>query len=169
MSSAANRAGFRSRAFLTGILVAFVLGILGSLAIRPPGGAAPATQHSADDDQPVARYRWRMPVSFASTMPVLGDNPIYVVDQIRKSSSGGIDITIFEPGEIVPAFSITDAVRDAKVPLGYTWLGYDQGKVPASPLLGAVPFGLEPWEFAAWGDEAGGRELGARGWWSRSS
>ena len=44
--------------------------------------------------------------------------------------------------------------------MGYTWLGYDQGKVPASPLLGAVPFGMEPWEFAAWWYNAGGRELG---------
>jgi TRAP-type mannitol/chloroaromatic compound transport system substrate-binding protein len=44
--------------------------------------------------------------------------------------------------------------------VGYTWLGYDQGKIPASPLLGAVPFGMEPWEFAAWWYEAGGRELG---------
>ncbi len=160
MSSAVNRAGFGSRAFLTGILVAFVIGILGSLAIRPPGAAAPALQSPAGDDAPATRYRWRMPVSFSSTMPVLGDNPIYVADQIRKSSSGRIDITIFEPGEIVPAFSISDAVRDAKVPIGYTWLGYDQGKVPASPLLGAVPFGLEPWEFAAWWYEGGGRALG---------
>ena len=158
MSSATNRAGFGSRAFLTGILVAFVVGVLGSLAIRPSGGAAPAA--ARDDGTQTARYRWRMPVSFSSSMPVLGDNPIYVADQIRKSSGGGIDITIFEPGEIVPAFSITDAVRDAKVPLGYTWLGYDQGKVPASPLLGAVPFGLEPWEFAAWWYEGGGRALG---------
>ncbi len=159
MSSAANRAGFGSRAFLIGMLVAFVAGVLGSLAIRPPGEAVPLSE-SAEGTARTARYRWRMPVSFSSTMPVLGDNPIYVVDQIRKSSSGGIDITIFEPGEIVPAFSITDAVRDAKVPVGYTWLGYDQGKVPASPLLGAVPFGLEPWEFGAWWYEGGGRELG---------
>lgn len=140
--------------------MAFAVGVLGSLAIRPPGGAAPAVGSTADEGTQITRYRWRMPVSFSSTMPVLGDNPIYVAEQIRKSSGGGIDITIYEPGEIVPAFSITDAVRDAKVPLGYTWLGYDQGKVPASPLLGAVPFGLEPWEFAAWWYEGGGRELG---------
>lgn len=101
-----------------------------------------------------------MPVSFQSSMPVLGDNPIYVTGQIHAMTGGGIDITVYEPGEIVPAFSITDAVRDGKVPVGYTWLGYDQGKVPASPLLGAVPFGMEPWEYAAWWYEAGGRELG---------
>ena len=31
---------------------------------------------------------------------------------------------------------------------GYTWLGYDQGKIAASPLIAAVPFGMEPWEYS---------------------
>ena len=162
MTTTNNRAGTGGRAFLAGLVVAFLTGLLVSLAVRPPGGsgaAAPAAQTGGPQQ---ARISWRMPVSFQSTMPVLGDNPIYVADQIRKSSNGAIDITIYEPGEIVPAFSITDAVRDRKVHLGYTWLGYDQGKVPASPLLGAVPFGMEPWEFAAWWYESGGRELGQR-------
>ena len=69
---------------------------------------------------------------------------------IRASSGGAVDLHVFEPGEIVPAFSISDAVRDGKVEAGYTWLGYDQGKTPASALLAAVPFGMEPWEFSAW-------------------
>lgn len=160
MTTTNNRAGMGGRAFLAGILVAFVAGLLISLAVRPPGGAATRAPTASSDGPHQARIRWRMPVSFQSTMPVLGDNPIYVADQIRKSSNGEIDIILFEPGEIVPAFSITDAVRDRKVQVGYTWLGYDQGKVPASPLLGAVPFGMEPWEFAAWWYESGGRELG---------
>ena len=54
---------------------------------------------------------------------------------------------------------MTDAVRDGKVEAGYTWVGYDQGKIPASPLLGAVPFGMEPWEYSAWWYEGGGRQL----------
>ncbi|MEM8767797.1 MAG: TRAP transporter substrate-binding protein [Pseudomonadota bacterium] len=160
MTAANNRAGTSSRAFLIGVSVAFVLGVLASLALRPPGDAAPTAESIVAADQAQARIRWRMPVSFQSTMPVLGDNPIYVTEQIRAASGGEVDITLFEPGEIVPAFSITDAVRDGKVQVGYTWLGYDQGKVPASPLLGAVPFGMEPWEFAAWWYEGGGRELG---------
>ena len=97
-SSASNRAGFGGRAFLTGIIVAFGLGLLGSLALRPPGSAATAAAGSTEGGTQTARYRWRMPVSFASTMPVLGDNPIYVADQIRTSSSGGIDITRQEAG-----------------------------------------------------------------------
>ncbi len=165
-SNAPGRRGLSNRAAGVAVFVAFVVGMIGSLALRAPTTrppAAPTTAPSAaamEAPAAASRIRWRLPVSFQSTMPVLGDNPIYVVEQIRRMTAGAIDITIFEPGEIVPAFSITDAVRDGKVNAGYTWLGYDQGKIPASTLIGAVPFGMEPWEFAAWWYEAGGRELG---------
>ena len=153
--------GASGRALLTAVVAAFVVGMLASLAVRPPGGSNDASTSEPTAGEPSrVRIAWRMPVSFQSSMPVLGDNPIYVTEQIRKISGGELDLTIYEPGEIVPAFSITDAVRDRKIHVGYTWLGYDQGKIPASALLGAVPFGMEPWEFAAWWYEAGGREIG---------
>lgn len=152
-----------NRAAAVAVATAFVTGLIGSLALRPAGGdGAPAAAAAATDavTPGIRAIHWRLPVSFQSTMPVLGDNPIYVVEQIRAMTSGAFDITIYEPGELVPAFSITDAVRDGKVHAGYTWLGYDQGKIPASTLIGAVPFGMEPWEFTAWWYEGGGRELG---------
>ncbi len=151
-----------NRAALTAVIVAFIVGLIGSLAIRPHGntGASPAAT-TVQEAQPV-RINWRLPVVFQTTLPVLGDNPLYVVDIIKRASNGAVNLEIFEPGEIVPAFSITDAVRDRKVEAGYTWVGYDQGKIPASPLLGAVPFGMEPWEYSAWWFEAGGRELGEK-------
>ena len=78
---------------------------------------------------------------------------------LKEASSGAVKLDIYDPGELVPAFSITDAVRDGKVPAGHTWLGYDQGKIPASALFAATPFGLEPWEYLGWWYEGGGREL----------
>ncbi|MBW2294880.1 MAG: TRAP transporter substrate-binding protein, partial [Deltaproteobacteria bacterium] len=51
-------------------------------------------------------------------------------------------------------------VKEGKVDAGYTWLGYDQGIIPASVLFGAVPFGMEPWEYAAWWYYGDGRALG---------
>ena len=146
------------RAALVAVITAFLVGIIGSLAVRPPGGAA-TTQTASADGTVATRINWRVPGVFQSTLPVLGDNPIYVFDIIRRSSGGAINLNLFEPGEIVPAFSVTDAVRDRKVEAGYVWVGYDQGKIPASPLLGAVPFGMEPWEYSAWWFEAGGHGL----------
>lgn len=149
------------RAAALAVVVALTAGLLASLAIRPAGNGlsvnadgAPAPSLSA-----TAIQRWRVPGAFQTNMPVLGDNILYVTQALESASGGHFDLTVFEPGELVPAFSITDAVREGKIEAGYTWLGYDQGKIPASALLGAVPFGMEPWEFSAWWYEAGGREL----------
>ena len=147
------------QAALIAVIVAFLVGIIGSLAIRPPG-AKPAGATTAAGEAAEVRIRWRVPVAFATNLPALGDNVLYVADTIKAASAGAVTFDVYEPNEIVPPFSITDAVRDRKVEAGYTWLGYDQGKIPAAPLLGAVPFGMEPWEFSAWWFESGGRELG---------
>ncbi|MEM7216827.1 MAG: TRAP transporter substrate-binding protein [Pseudomonadota bacterium] len=150
------------RAALFAVVIAFAAGLLGSLALRPvgaPGGAA-ASETETTNVASQASVRWRVPIAFGTNLPALGDNIVYVADLLRRFSSGRIDLNVYEPGEIVPTFSIVDAVRDGKVQAGYTWLGYDQGKIPASALLGAVPFGLEPWEYSAWWFEGGGRELG---------
>ena len=157
-----SRSNITNVSALVAVLVAFAVGVLASLAIRPPGGAGPGGGVDGDQDDAAAevRIRWRLPLSFQTTMPVLGDNPVYLTEMLRSASAGAVDIRIFEPGEVVPALGITEAVSEGKVEAGYTWLGYDQGRTPAATLLGAVPFGLEPWEFAAWWYEAGGRELG---------
>lgn len=150
------------RATLIAVLIALMTGLLASLALRPPG-QAPTTSHSGQDIQTKgveAPIIWRMPLSLSGNLPVLGTSPEYTAERLRRISAGGINLELYDPGEVVPAFAITDAVRDHKVEIGFTWLGYDQGKIPSSALLAATPFGMEPWEFTAWWYHAGGRELG---------
>lgn len=142
------------RAALVAVLVALLIGVIASLAIRPPSQRVRSAAGSL-----LQPARWRLPVAFGTNLPALGDNPVWVVEQIARASANQLQFEIFEPGEIVPAFSIVDAVRDGKVEAGYTWLGYDQGKLPASVLFGAVPFGFEPWEYTAWWYEDDGRRL----------
>ena len=146
------------RAFSVGVLLAFVLGLIGSLALRPPG--APGALLAGTDDAPLAPVRWRVALAFGSNLPALGDNILYVADAVSRTSSQRVRLQTFEPGELISAFGISEAVGDGRLPAGYTWLGYDQGRLPASALLGAVPFGMEPWEFMAWWYDGGGRELG---------
>ena len=143
------------------VAAAFLAGMIGSLALRPAGGPTAIDSAGASPgDDAVRRVYWRLPLSFQTTMPVLGDNPIYVTEALRTASGGAVDIRLFEPGEVVPAFGISEAVRDGKIEAGYTWLGYDQGRIPSAALLAAVPFGMEPWEYAAWWFDAGGQEVG---------
>ncbi len=148
------------RAALVAVIVAFLVGIIGSLAIRPPHARVGAASPQDAGNPAEIRIHWRVPVAFATNLPALGDNALYVAETLSAISAGAVKLDVYEPNEIVPPFSITDAVRDGKVQAGYTWLGYDQGRIPASPLLGAVPFGMEPWEYSAWWFEAGGRQLG---------
>lgn len=156
----ANNNPWSHRAVGFAILVAFSVGVLGAASLR--GGnvqtatSDPTGSNLADQQQSVA---WRVPVAFGTNLPALGDNILYVRDALQVASNDRVKLQIFEPGMLMPAFSITESVRDGKVEAGYTWLGYDQGRVPATPLISAVPFGMEPWEFTAWYYEDEGKVL----------
>jgi TRAP-type mannitol/chloroaromatic compound transport system substrate-binding protein len=146
-----------NRAIAVLVLVAFMVGLVASLAVRPPGTTvATASGDAALALEPVTL---KLPVAYATDTPVIGDIMPYVADLARRASAGLVDLQIFEPGKLVPPLSITEAVKEGKIEAGFTWLGYDQGKIPAAPLLSAAPFGPEPWEFIAWWYEGGGREL----------
>ena len=150
-----RRSGLSNREVLVAVVVALAAGMLLSLALRP---ARPIV--ASEDATTASRaVRWRVPVAFGTNLPALGDNVLYVSKQASAASGGKLQLDVYEPGELVPPFAITDAVRDGKVEAGYTWVGYDQGKLPWASLFGAVPFGMEPWEYVAWWYHAGGREL----------
>ena len=106
------------------------------------------------------RVRWRIPNAFPSNLPALGDNLPWVAERLAAASGGNIELRVAEPGELVPALELTEAVGTGQVDAGYTWLGYDQGRILSAALFAAVPFGMEPIEYAAWWFHAGGRELG---------
>ncbi len=142
----------KSAAFAIG--AAFLVGVLGAASLRDAGSAS--NVQVAESAEPI---NWRVPVAFGTNLPALGDNILYVRDALSASTNSRVALQVFEPGMLMPAFSITESVRDAKVEAGYTWLGYDQGRIAATPLISAVPFGMEPWEFAAWYFEDEGKQL----------
>jgi TRAP-type mannitol/chloroaromatic compound transport system substrate-binding protein len=145
-----------NRAALVAVVTAFFVGIISSLALRP--ATRPIHTGETHGGETI---RWRMPSAFGTNLPVLGDNVLDVSAQIAAASGGRLQLEVFEPGEVVPAFAIVDAVREGKIQAGYTWLGYDQGRLPASVLFGAVPFGMSPWEYSAWWYEGEGWGLAA--------
>ena len=138
------------------VVVSFLVGLVGALALR---SGDPQQQISSESIAGQKQIQWRVPVAFSTNLPALGDNILYVADALKTASNGRVLLEIFEPGMLIPAFSITEGVRDKKIEAGYTWLGYDQGRIAATPLISAVPFGMEPWEFTAWYYEDEGRSL----------
>ncbi len=109
--------------------------------------------------QQIEAVRWGVPMSFGSNLVALGDTMPWVSQQIEKASGGRIRLQVFEPGKLVPPLAIFESVADAKVEAGYSWMGYEVGRVPAAALFGAVPFGMESPEFMAWMYFGGGNEL----------
>lgn len=103
--------------------------------------------------------RWGIPMAFGSNLTALGDTMPWVSEQLKKVSGGSINLQVFEPGKLVPALGIFDAVSSGKVEAGYSFMGYELGKVPVSAIFGALPFGMETPQFAAWIYFGGGDAL----------
>ncbi len=114
---------------------------------------------AAPGDAAADKIRWKMPIAFASKLPGLGTPAPWVADQLKLITDGEVQVRLYEPGKLVPPFEILQSVSDGKVEAGYTWIGYDQGKVPAVPLFAAVPFGLKPWAFTGWYLYGGGHDM----------
>lgn len=147
---------WNNRSALVAIVTSFAVGLLASLALRDD---APEVQRLVGENQQQEQIKWRVPVAFSTNLPALGDNIVYVSETLEQASNGRVILDIFEPGTLIPPFSITEGVRDGKISAGYTWLGYDQGRIPATPLISAVPFGMEPWEYTAWYFQGDGKML----------
>jgi TRAP-type mannitol/chloroaromatic compound transport system substrate-binding protein len=156
------------REALVACLIAFAVGVMTAGSLRDSNGAPPFSASGGKDQSAAAGplddpndgiLRWRVTSAFGTHLPTLGENPVQVADRLRRASRGRIDWTIDDPGEVVPAFAIVEAVRAGKIEAGYTWLGYDEGRLSASVLFGAVPFGMTPWEYSAWWVRGGGADL----------
>ena len=117
--------------------------VLTSLAVAAAVLTAPAA-HAAD------KLLLKTPIAFSTALPGLGSPIPRVAEQLDLMSGGTLRMKVYEPGKLVPAFEILDAVSTGKINSGYTTAGYWAGKIPAAPLFSAVPFGPEAGEYMAW-------------------
>ncbi len=92
----------------------------------------------------------KTPIAFSTALPGLGSPIPRVAEQLSTLSGGTLKMKVYEPGKLVPAFEILDAVSSGKINSGYATAGYWAGKIPASSLFSAVPFGPEAGEYMAW-------------------
>ncbi|MGB0857997.1 MAG: TRAP transporter substrate-binding protein [Paracoccaceae bacterium] len=117
-------------------------------------GISAATTVDAQD-----KIRWKVQATFNTGWPALGDPIARVSKTLDAATDGRIKLKIFEPGKIVPPLEITPSISSGNLPAAYNYLAYDQGRIPSAVLFSAVPFGMEPWEYAAWWFEGEGSEL----------
>ncbi len=105
--------------------------------------------------------RWKVQSTFNTAWPALGDPIAYLAETLDNATDGRIKLKVYEPGKIVPPLEITPSISKGDLPAAYNYLAYDQGRIPSAVLFSAVPFGMEPWEYAAWWFEGEGATLAA--------
>ncbi len=104
-------------------------------------------------------YQWKMVTSWPKNFPGLGMGPERFSKYVDEMSSGRLTVKVYGSGELVPGFEVFDAVSQGTVQMGHSGAYYWKGKIPASPIFGAIPFGMTATEFNAWLHYGGGLAL----------
>jgi TRAP-type mannitol/chloroaromatic compound transport system substrate-binding protein len=105
------------------------------------------------------KIRWKVQSTFNTGWPALGDPIARLADTLDRATDGRIKLKVYEPGKILPPLEISPSISKGDLPAAYNYMAYDQGRIPAAVLFAAVPFGMEPWEYAAWWFEGEGSKL----------
>ena len=113
----------------------------------------------APDADAADRVRWKMGSTYPGSLTQLGTLGKRVDEKIDEVSGGNIQIKFYEPGALVPALEVFDAVSTGSIDAAFSTPGYWAGKVPALQLFGAVPFGPQAGEYLAWVKFGGGQEI----------
>jgi len=106
-----------------------------------------------------AQQSWNLQSTYPGTLPQLGTLGIRIAEQITAITDGEVTMTFQNPGGVVPALEVFDAVGSGAVEAGWSTPGYWAGRVPALQLLAAVPFGPRAGEYLAWLKFGGGEEF----------
>ncbi|MEZ5789507.1 MAG: TRAP transporter substrate-binding protein [Nitratireductor sp.] len=103
--------------------------------------------------------RLKMGSTYPSSLTQLGTLGKALETNINAASGGDIQLKFFEPGALVPALEVFDALKSGALDAGWSTPGYWQGKEPALALFSAVPFGPPGPEYAAWLFYGGGEAM----------
>ena len=139
------------------IIKTFSLLALGCLTLV--GCGQQSTETTANTAAPQQTYQWKMVTSWPKNFPGLGVAPEKFATLVNEMSGGRLTVQVYGAGELVPGFEVFDAVSQGTVQMGHSGPYYWKGKIPASPIFGAIPFGMTATELNAWLHYGGGLEL----------
>lgn len=123
-------------------------------AAATPVLAAPALAQGA-----LPEIRWRLTSAFPKVFDTLYGTAELVAKQVAAMTDDRFRIQVFPAGEIVPPFSVIDAVQNGTVECGHGPNYYALGKDPTFAFDTALPFGLTFRQHNAWIYHGGGLEL----------
>ena len=124
-------------------------GLAGVLA----SGTAPAFAQAQPE------VKWRLASSFTKSQDTIFGASETIARRVASSTNGKFQIQVFAADEIVPAFSVVDAVQNATVECCHTAPYYFYGKDPTFAFACAIPFGMNARQQNAWMYHGGGLAL----------
>ena len=101
----------------------------------------------------------KMGSTYPSKLVQLGSLGKRLEASVEAMSGGSLELKFYEPGALVPALEVFDAVKSGAIDAAWSTPGYWQGKEPSLSLFAAVPFGPSAGEYAGWLFFGGGEEM----------
>jgi TRAP-type mannitol/chloroaromatic compound transport system substrate-binding protein len=120
-------------------------------------GVALSTQAAAQGAGPTVS--WRLASSFPKSLDTIFGAAETISKRVAAATGGKFQIKVFAGGEIVPPFSVVDAVQNATVECCHTAPYYFFGKDPTFAFACAIPFGMNARQQNAWMYHGGGMAL----------
>jgi len=105
------------------------------------------------------KIQWKLPTSFPAKAPGVGTNVTSFAKRVETMSGGRLSFKVYSSGELVPPFSVEDAVQKGTAEIGHSTPYYSAGKNPALHFFSTVPFGMTATEHVAWLRHGGGQQL----------
>ncbi|GAB4182108.1 MAG: TRAP transporter substrate-binding protein [Thalassobaculales bacterium] len=129
---------------------ALAAAVIGGLALGLSAGVAEAQDK---------RVRVQIGSTYPASMAQLGTLGVALADKLKKVSGGSIDARFNEPGALVPALQVFDAISAGSLDGGWSTPGYWTGKDVTFAVFASVPFGPGAGEYLAWLDYGGGEKM----------
>ncbi len=133
-----------------------------SVAIQEPttltrAAAERPAQPSSPGSQPT--LTWRMASAYASALPQLGEQGVRFETTLWHLSAGTMRVKLHEPGTLVAADDMFNAVRSAAIEAAFAAPSFWADKNPAFQLFSAIPFGPPLPEYLSWMFDGGGLQI----------
>jgi TRAP-type mannitol/chloroaromatic compound transport system substrate-binding protein len=126
--------------------------------LKRVGIAGVATAIAAPAVRAQPAVRWRLAHSFPKSLDTVYGTAETFAKLVSDMSGGKFVITVFQPGEVVPAFSTLDAVQNGTVECSHTASNFFAGKDETFAFNG-IPFSLNSRQMSAWMFEGNGLRL----------
>ncbi len=101
---------------------------------------------------------WKMATSWPDGT-ILQEAANEFADKVTTMSGGRLTIKSYPAGVLMGALEVADAVRMGTIDAAHSSASYSVGQLPAAPLFGYIPFGMEPIPYLTWMYEGEGKEL----------